>query len=41
MQIQRKEPPEGVNPSVVQERRRGLEWVIRRGEEWDEVDLST
>jgi len=30
-----------LNPDVVVERRKGLEWVISDIEEWDEISLDT
>lgn len=40
VQLERKGPPPGVDPSVVIERRRALEWMVG-AEEWDEVGMGT
>lgn len=33
--------PAPFHPGVVQQRRHMLEWVLHRGADWDEIDLST
>lgn len=34
-------PIAGLNPDVVFERRKGLEWLIATEEDWDEISLDT
>lgn len=41
VQVEGKPPPGDVDPSVVLERRRALEWLISDQCGWDDVDLST
>ncbi len=39
--INGKEAPGNLDSGVVMERHKSLNWLIRRGEDWDEIDIST
>lgn len=39
--INGREAPGGLDAGVVMERHKSLNWLIRQGEDWDEIDIST
>ncbi|MGN1107293.1 MAG: DUF4272 domain-containing protein, partial [Huintestinicola sp.] len=40
-QIDPNTPINGLDPAVVTERRRGLEWLINDEDDWNEISLDT